>query len=91
MAEDMHNNGIDSCPECHSFEVVVTDSRSNGRGRRRRRVCNACQNRWTTLEVNEGQSWLDAESEAKIRKQLAFDLIAFLAKWRQDAPPEATS
>ena len=40
------------CPFCNNFSTQVKDSRNNEDGRvvRRRRYCNACKSRFTTLE-----------------------------------------
>lgn len=43
------------CPQCGQGEAGVTDSRPTARlgAIRRRRVCAACNFRWTTLEIAE--------------------------------------
>lgn len=41
----------DGCPKCGSSNVGVVDSRSQPRGRVRRRECADCMYRWTTVEV----------------------------------------
>lgn len=42
------------CPNCRAPNSHVIDSRSTGGGAevRRRRGCGACQQRWTTYEIN---------------------------------------
>jgi transcriptional regulator NrdR family protein len=44
---------LDRCARqrCRSDSVTVCDSRVVGGERRRRRVCNTCGHRWTTVEV----------------------------------------
>ncbi len=41
------------CPNCHSKESKVTDSRDDDRSVRRRRECLACSHRFTTYEKIE--------------------------------------
>jgi PHP family Zn ribbon phosphoesterase len=42
------------CPQCGSTLTKCVDSRTHSptNGRRRRYVCRACSNRWTTLELS---------------------------------------
>ena len=41
-----------NCPTCHRDDSSVLDSRpGHGGGIRRRRECNHCRTRWTTVEV----------------------------------------
>lgn len=50
-----------NCPSCKSPDSSVTETRiqrsaeqaeAEGYGYRRRRQCNACKHRWTTIEIN---------------------------------------
>jgi hypothetical protein len=41
----------DPCPHCRAEGSRVTDSRPHELGRSRRRHCDACNTRWTTIEV----------------------------------------
>jgi hypothetical protein len=50
----MGGAGVDECPECGSDQVGVTDTRPEANGRRRRKKCDACGHRWTTLEMHMG-------------------------------------
>jgi transcriptional regulator NrdR family protein len=40
-----------SCPACRQVRSHVIDSRQTAEGVRRRRVCDACQRRFTTYEM----------------------------------------
>lgn len=40
------------CPKCLAQGATVTDTRNRGMARRRRRRCPACENRWTTVEID---------------------------------------
>jgi len=42
-----------ACPACSSPRSSVKDSRPNGAFARRRRVCESCAHRFTTIEVPE--------------------------------------
>ena len=55
------------CPECRSKKTVVIDSRdvAEGRSRRRRRHCNKCRHRWSTIEVNVLKFRYSLERELK--------------------------
>lgn len=65
------------CPVCGAAETCTADSRpvNNGKWRRRRKKCNACNHRWTTFEVPRElirqlpslNTWLELMSE-KINK-----------------------
>lgn len=44
--------GVDECPNCGSDQVGVFDSRPEPTGRRRRKKCEPCGHRWTTLEMH---------------------------------------
>lgn len=49
----MDNIGID-CPQCHSQDIMVIDSRAHsGNSIRRRRKCVACNYRFTTFEYTQ--------------------------------------
>jgi len=41
------------CPKCQSKDVRTTNSRDHSLGRRRRRVCNDCGNKWATMEITD--------------------------------------
>lgn len=41
-----------ACPACQGPSLVI-NSRATAKGLRRRRVCSACQGRWSTIEVDE--------------------------------------
>lgn len=44
------------CPECNEDATRVLETRINDRGwRMRRRLCEACRNRYWTLEIPEEQ------------------------------------
>lgn len=47
------NAFIERCPKCNGSNVGVIDSRPEPYGRRRRRRCLGCGNRWNTVEVPE--------------------------------------
>ena len=48
-------NGV-ACPACESRRSLVKDSRPAPYGIRRRRVCESCAHRWTTLEVRADEA-----------------------------------
>ena len=56
------------CPRCDHLKVVVTDSRSMGGRKWRRRRCPACGWRWSTIEIMKDS--VDAELGA-LRTRLA--------------------
>lgn len=39
------------CPKCKSNETIIVDSRAYENTTRRRRSCNECGERWSTIEV----------------------------------------
>lgn len=41
----------DTCPNCSSTNNSVKDSRETKHGRRRRRLCNKCGHKWSTMEI----------------------------------------
>lgn len=41
------------CPSCNSTRSAVVDSRDSDTGRRRRRSCLSCKERYTTWEMTE--------------------------------------
>ena len=47
------NHNPYECPKCGSLDQRTCDSRTTGSGRRRRRICEACGNRYTTYELTE--------------------------------------
>ena len=54
------------CPRCDHLKVVVTDSRSMGGRKWRRRRCPACGWRWSTIEIMKDS--VDAEvGELRVR------------------------
>ncbi len=40
-----------TCPRCGSENTYTVDSRDGKNGRRRRKRCADCENRWTTVEI----------------------------------------
>lgn len=62
------------CHHCGSRETEVLDSRNTGHGRRRRRGCLTCSERWTTYEI-EAETLMamrqELESLRAARRQLA--------------------
>ena len=40
------------CPKCRSENVLIINSRPRGDTVRRRRECENCSERWTTLEIS---------------------------------------
>ena len=69
------------CPECGTARgSQVTDSRAGKDGEfiRRRRMCNVCQQRWTTVEVavTDKMSQSRTEPQAVVNDlEAAFDLV----------------
>lgn len=53
--------GIEICPDCGNHGVDVKDSRPCESGRRRRRVCQKCGYRWTTIEQPVDQVFTEAQ------------------------------
>lgn len=39
------------CPQCKSKNVYTIDSRDRGNSVRRRRACDDCEHRWSTVEI----------------------------------------
>lgn len=64
----------ESCPACHSNEVVVADSRFVDGQRRRRRVCRACDHRWGTVEVGAEHA-LQLRAKMKRLDRLIAELV----------------
>lgn len=64
-----------NCPECQA-ETIVADSRVSSRGNsvRRRRECPGCAHRFTTYEMEHGETKRDEE--------LAQAIQGVLDEWR---------
>lgn len=48
----MTSGSLERCTSCGCEDVRIIDSRPTPEGRRRRRVCGTCQQRWSTIEVD---------------------------------------
>lgn len=44
------------CPKCGQARITVVDSRARSDTVRRRRLCEGCEHRWTTIEVDPGDA-----------------------------------
>lgn len=51
------------CPKCTSDDSLVIESRKSPLGIRRRRDCQDCGHRWTTVEINRADLILAAIRE----------------------------
>ncbi len=67
--------GTAICPACQAEEVGVVDSRPSGGAIRRRRRCNACQYRWSTIEIAVCGSPGDGVNAALRDTEAALDTI----------------
>lgn len=58
------------CPKCHSYQTLVIDSREhkNGYAVRRRRECQQCGHRFTTLEEMSAESEKDYKATRALFK-----------------------
>jgi len=69
-----------ACPACASQNVSVVETRGNGPGSlRRRRVCDSCGHRWSTIEISEAvfkslARGDGADHRAKILRRIAQEL-----------------
>jgi hypothetical protein len=50
-APEAEGNAAEICAKCGSGDNTVVDSRTLEFGRRRRRRCQRCRHRWSTVEV----------------------------------------
>lgn len=69
------------CIKCGSDSTVI-DSRQNDKAIRRRRKCQGCGFRWTTLEVPEGA--LLIEHSTKRFAQFRKDLDELIARFTEE-------
>lgn len=51
MMKPRQDQGL-PCPRCGHENSLIPDSRQSPHGRRRRRECQACFHRWSTMEVD---------------------------------------
>lgn len=54
------------CPQCGKNDVGTVDSRKTPTTVRRRRICRACEHRWSTLESAE----LPKDEEERLRRAM---------------------
>lgn len=55
----------ETCPDCGSENWRVVDTRPTEKGRRRRKECLDCGNRWSTIEYAKGEDAI-AELQKKV-------------------------
>lgn len=61
----------ENCPECGSADNTVINSRKSRRGRLRRRTCNECGERWTTVEKDLADVKRDERWQVAIKEMMA--------------------
>lgn len=62
-------SGVESCPVCNSPGVRVMDSRVRTSGRSRRKRCERCGHRWSTIEVSLEEAPTLVSDEAIVRAE----------------------
>lgn len=60
-----------NCPNCKSNQTFIVDSRACGNSTRRRRECEGCGERWSTLEISVEEHLKLVASNKQMQSTLA--------------------
>lgn len=72
------------CPECGSSQTSVSDSRSHEDGRRRRRLCESCGCKFSTIEMTiKDYKALQVTAVLDVRHKIGLAIDSYVVEARR--------